>query len=260
MKTKVLLSTVIIALAPMSAASAQDEGGYFSVRGALTNMVNPTNDGALTSAFTTGQGGSIDAGTVVPAGTSLSWRSRTKTGYQFGAAAGWKFSNGFRAEGEFSFDRTGIMSHNTIRLGGGIIGGQDAGVLITGSDTLGVSVRELLTDGQGSIKTMTFMGNVLYDVYTDTAFTPYIGGGFGYLRAKANYMPSGIEIASDSNGGLAYQFIAGVDYKVSDNMSVFADYRYRRSDDVTVDLSLLPASIDIDNEMSSYSLGLRFNF
>lgn len=260
MKTKLLLSTAIFALAPLSAATAQDEGGYFSVRGALTNLVDPTNSGAFTSDFTTGQGGSIDAGTVVGTGTSINWRSRVKTGYQFGAAAGWRFGNGFRTEAELSFDRAGVTSHDSIQLGGSGIGGQDVGLLITGSDATGTRIRELLADGQGNIKSMALMGNLVYDIYTDTAITPYIGGGFGYIRAKANYTPSGVEVASDSNGGLAYQFIAGVNYKVSDEMSVFADYRYRRTDDITVDLSLVPASIDIDNKMSTVSLGLSFNF
>ncbi len=65
----------------------------------------------------------------------------------------------------------------------------------------------------------TVLGNLYFDIPTDTAFTPYVGAGLGYGWAS-------IDNASDKDG-VAYGLMAGVGIDLSENITIDAGYRFR---------------------------------
>ncbi|MDG1858895.1 MAG: outer membrane beta-barrel protein, partial [Emcibacteraceae bacterium] len=99
-----------------------------------------------------------------------------------------------------------------------------------------------------------------YDFMPEAEFTPYVGVGVGYADTTVVFAPSDVAVADSGNGGLAYQGILGGLYNVSENTSVFAEYRYFGRSKVRVDLSLLPGYLDTDNKAHLFNVGLRVNF
>jgi OOP family OmpA-OmpF porin len=147
-----------------------------------------------------------------------------------------------------------------VTVGGGAIGNEDAGVLVSGSGNLGVTVSALVADGRGHSDTWSFMGNAYFDFNPSGAVNPYVGGGLGYATTKVVFDPSGVAIASDRDGGLAYQGIVGVDVGPSDRWRIFGEYRYFGTSDVETGLSLLPGTLNVENESNQFNGGIRFHF
>ena len=80
----------------------------------------------------------------------------------------------------------------------------------------------------------TVLGNVYFDIPTETIMTPYLGAGLGYGW-------------TDSTDGAAFGLMAGVEVNLTENLSADIGYRYRQilSEDV------------YDHEALA---GLRFSF
>lgn len=241
-----------------SITTAQDS--YISVLGGLTTDSNSNNMGALTSDFTTGQGRSIPAGTVLPSGTSLAWKTKFESGTNFSLAYGMSYDSGLRGEVELKYLTKNIEMHNSILVGGGSIAGQDAGVLVTGSDALGVTVKDLIAAGTGKSSTWALMANAYYDVNLDMALTPYLGVGIGFADVNNTFAPSDVPVADAGGSTFAYQFIAGSSYDLGEEWSIFADYRYFATSKVETELSLLPGYLDVENENHTFNIGFRYKF
>jgi len=258
--TKTITLSLFGALLVSSAASAQEGRGYASVSGGLSSLQSSSNEGALNSAFTTGAGTTIPGGTTLASGTSLSWDTMFKNGYNIGIAAGYSYGNGFRGEAEIRYIRNSISSHSGVAVGGDAIGTEDAGVLITGSPNLGANVSTIVADGQGSNGTLAFMVNGYYDFMAGERFSPYVGVGVGYADTNIEFSPSAVPIADAGNGGFAYQGIVGATYNITEDMGIFADYRYFARDKVNLDLTLLPGSLEVENVAHLFNVGFRVNF
>lgn len=84
----------------------------------------------------------------------------------------------------------------------------------------------------------TVLGNLYFDIPTQTIFTPYVGAGLGYGWSDSN---------GDNRNGGAFAAMAGVEINLTDNLSADVGYRYRQifSEDV------------YDNEAL---VGLRYSF
>ena len=84
----------------------------------------------------------------------------------------------------------------------------------------------------------TVLGNLYFDIPTQTIFTPYVGAGLGYGWSDSH--------GSNQDGG-AFAAMAGVEISLTDNLSADVGYRYRQifSEDV------------YDNEAL---VGLRYSF
>ena len=65
----------------------------------------------------------------------------------------------------------------------------------------------------------TVLGNLYFDLPTDTAFTPYVGAGVGYGWTS-------VENGKDKDG-LAYGLMAGVGVDLTDSVAVDVGYRFR---------------------------------
>jgi opacity protein-like surface antigen len=140
--------------------------------------------------------------TVTPGNTPYS--VKTNTGYLIGGAVGLKWNDMLRTELELSHGSNNANSYN-------IKGGA-------------------FNPASGLISATYLLGNVWLDIPTQTAFTPYIGGGLGvgWATADVSYNGNISGYGSNASGGaLAYQVGAGVKYNVSQNIDLDIGYRFK---------------------------------
>ena len=134
---------------------------------------------------------------VIPGGKG---ELATDPGFGVTGALGYAWENGLRTEAELGYRRNGID-----KVSGGAYGTRFTG------------------DADGHISALSGMFNVLYDYDTKSAFTPYIGSGLGL----ANVTASSDRLHVDNNDVVfAYQFMGGVRYALTDNISLRTGYRY----------------------------------
>jgi OOP family OmpA-OmpF porin len=119
---------------------------------------------------------------------------------------GYAFGNGFRLEVEGSYRQNGLN---------------------------GLSGTTLPTTASGTIQNYGLMTNLLFDLDIGKPWLfPYIGGGVGYgwnRLSGARFSQTGTGFDSNgTEGGFAYQAIAGLSFPVSGvpGLSVTAEYRY----------------------------------
>lgn len=110
--------------------------------------------------------------------------------------------------------------------------------------------------GQGDTITLGAFGNGYYDFDTGTAFTPYIGAGFGVLRIDAEYESFGL---NDKDHVPAYQGMVGVSWHVTRQTALTLGYRYRAA---LTDPEFGAPAGDIETEYANHGahLGLRYRF
>ena len=92
-------------------------------------------------------------------------------------------------------------------------------------------------------------------------FHPYIGAGIGFARSEADISAAlsvnGVVVAaaadSDDDAGLAYQGFVGLDYDVTDQISLGVNFSY-----VRVDSTLFDVDIDFQNFVGMAVLGFKF--
>lgn len=256
-----LLTTAVgglAAAAAATAANAQMDGyrPYVSISGAASMQQDSDNSGAFTSDFVTGAG----AGITVPSGADLGWTTEFDGGYAVSGAIGAR-SGSWRGEVELAYQSSDVDTHSGVTAAGLALDTVDAGVLITGSPALGVTLGELVADGQGSIDSTFLMANAYYDFdLADFPLKPYVGAGLGAAQVEVDYSPSDVTIVDDDSSVFAYQAMAGVTYPLNDSFELFGGYRYRATADVEVDVALLPATLEIENDSHLFEVGVRFAF
>lgn len=123
-----------------------------------------------------------------------------ETGFAFGVAAGYTFSNNFRVEGELAYQQNNF------------------------STTRSYTDHQLLFEGT-NIHTLAGLINGYYDFKNSSKFTPYIGAGIGVGGIINKY-------TNDLGAAFAYQVGAGVDYSITDKITVGVKYRYTGLDSV----------------------------
>jgi opacity protein-like surface antigen len=69
-----------------------------------------------------------------------------------------------------------------------------------------------------------------------------------------------VPVASDRDGGFAYQAIGDLDFALRDKLRLFGEYRYLGTTAVKTELSLPPGFLDVDNKFHLIILGLRIHF
>lgn len=137
------------------------------------------------------------------------------------------------------------------------------------ADTVNFSGNGPAPEGNvsGDTSAIFLMGNILLDVPTtilNGRVTPYVGGGIGaaFVDNSIRYGP-GVNI-SDSDTAFAYQVIAGADFGVSQNLSVFVDGRYYQA--IGVDsvrrnpVGVSTGTVEDDLDGFSVLAGVRYTF
>lgn len=142
-------------------------------------------------------------------------------------ASGWYL----RGDGGWSWLNADDDGNSVFVLGGGV------GYQI--NDNLRTDLRgDWAGLGNSDSSFTTVLGNVYFDIPTDTIITPYLGAGLGYGWA---------ETTGGDDDGVAFGLMAGVEVNLTDNLSADVGYRYRQilSEDVYDHQALM---------------GLRFSF
>ncbi|MFZ0692759.1 MAG: outer membrane beta-barrel protein [Alphaproteobacteria bacterium] len=134
---------------------------------------------------------------IIPGGTG---ELASDPGFGVTGALGYAWENGLRTEAELGYRRNGID-----KVSGGAYGTRFTG------------------DVDGHISALSGMFNMLYDYDTKSAFTPYIGSGLGLANVTAASGPLHVD---DNDVVFAYQFMGGVRYALTDNISIRTGYRY----------------------------------
>ena len=164
------------------------------------------------------------------------------TGLLAGATLGYRMGS-FRAEAEYFYRGTtydDLDDSFTTRPSGTIQGGKEGELLTT-------------EGGVDDVLSHNFFANLYYDYRSDSKFTPYVGFGVGFSRVSLDfynrwsrhYDPNEIEtfpnnpelrqkLAGTTTIGRAklsdtlfgYQVLAGVDYQVSEPVSIGLKFRW----------------------------------
>ncbi|MEW5251399.1 outer membrane beta-barrel protein [Microbulbifer sp. 2201CG32-9] len=241
-------------------ALAQAEDFYLSGNIGYSDMDNVSTSGSFSSDFTTGPGTDIPAGTVLPAGTDVGLNTSVDSGSAIGFSLGWQ-TNQLRFEVEFARVQNDVESHRGVSASDIPLGGEDAGVLVSGApDNLGISVSELVASGQGEFRTDYLFLNVLYEFATDWVLNPYIGAGIGNAWVDVDYSPSGVAIIDDDDSVLAHQLMAGLDYELNQQLSFYGGLRWRQTDKVEVDADLFDAQFEVEVDSLIAEIGTRWLF
>mgnify|MGYP000350474857 CR=1 FL=1 len=166
-------------------------------------------------------------------------------GWLAGGAVGYEFGSGFRAEVEGMYRSNDL---DTVTLNG--------------------ICAAAACFGSGDISVASVMLNLLYDIDTGSALTPYFGGGIG-----AGYVDSDLAIAtadlSSSEWGLALQAIAGLSWAVTDEVELFSQYHYFTVLDTENSATLtdfpsggINTTVTFDDDYVAHSLffGARYHF
>lgn len=253
-----LLAASALALITAAGASAQS---YVSGSAGFSLLKDSDNVGALTREFTTGDGVAVPAGTVLASGTEIGWSTEFDNGLFLAGAYGYRFSEKLRGEFEISYVSNDVDGHADVTAGGGALGGADAAALITGSAPLGVTIADLVADGQGDVTTTAYALNLYYDFdFDDAPLDFYAGAGVGLADVSVDFSPSGVVIIDDSETVSLFQLMFGASFPLSDKTEAFGGYRYRMTGDVGTDSSLFPTSLDIENNSHVLEAGIRFHF
>lgn len=117
------------------------------------------------------------------------------------AVAGYRFGNGLRGEGEFSYRR------------------------LT-SDRLYNSAGDFAVDS--GIRSYAVMANLYYDFRNKTVITPYVGAGIGgaAVRFGTGRSDGSAYWTSDNDLSFAYQGMAGFEFRIADHTSLDFVYHH----------------------------------
>lgn len=254
-----LLKTIAaVAAFALTGLSAQAESWYVSGSIGFAQQNDSSNSGE-TGAFTTGNLG--DGSTLdVAAGTAYGWDTEFDSGAVFAGEVGRDLGNGFRVAAELAFSNADVDTHTNVTLAGGSIDAVDAAALAGAPDPLGVSVGDLVADGQGEISQTAVFANVYYHFGADSSFKPYLGAGLGFADVDVEYSPSGVGIIDDGETKLAYQIKAGATFDLQNQWEVFGEYAYRATEDIEVNNSLFPGILEIENQQNVFAIGARYKF
>lgn len=164
--------------------------------------------------------------------------ARTNTGYILGGALGYHFSDQIRAELELSHSSWTLNSYN--------------------------SAGKAFLPATGSISATYLLGNVWLDLPTNTAFTPYAGGGLGVGFTSADAIFNGGTHGYGpplSQPNFAFQVGGGLKYDLSENISLDLGYRFKGI--TNVHFGDTGGKYDYRNAnlfSHNIELGLTFNF
>jgi opacity protein-like surface antigen len=99
------------------------------------------------------------------------------------------------------------------------------------------------------LQSSSYMGNAIYHLPTGTPFEIYGGGGIGLVNTN-------IDNGAGAHGGsgvLGWQALGGVEYRASDQASIFAEYRYQNAHDVNAG-----GLTQVGNTSNNLSFGVKW--
>lgn len=237
MKKTLLLAGVACLFAAQ--AQAVELNPYVSLKGAFVDMENKAN---IDSAYTTPSNKIINNKIVDKGLSDNTWGVRAAYGVSTPLSYG-----GLRGEFELGWNDDASKS---------------------GSSAFKIKTP---VDINYNVETSIYsaMANVYYDLDTGTNFTPYVGAGLGYARVESTASVGEVGLKQKSSAdNLAWNVGLGVAYKVSDNLSLDAGYRYTDYGNVKDSYSKAATgfvgNFDVDSKSSitsqEFLVGARYSF
>lgn len=99
------------------------------------------------------------------------------------------------------------------------------------------------------LQSNSYMANLIYHLPTESAFEVYGGAGLGAINT--NIDDGGIHHGSSTV--LGWQLIGGVEYRVSDQASLFTEYRYQNAHNVNAG-----GLVGVGNTSNNLSFGVKW--
>ena len=129
-------------------------------------------------------------------------------GFSVGGFGGYRFGNGVRLEGEYTYRRA------------------DTDDLCAG----GTCISQTAASLNGHVDAHALMGNIWFEPRVGKSLLPYAGGGIGvgFVGYDGSVSLNGINLGSgsDTDTVFAYQAGVGLGYELFDHYVISADYRY----------------------------------
>ncbi|PIR39285.1 MAG: hypothetical protein COV35_01860 [Alphaproteobacteria bacterium CG11_big_fil_rev_8_21_14_0_20_39_49] len=112
------------------------------------------------------------------------------------------------------------------------------------------SELELSYSKDSDVHLYSGMGNIYFNAPLKGKFSPYVGAGFGIALVDAD----GVE----DNTSIAYQGMAGIDYKLNERGTIFGGYRYFATTDFSAVDSI--GTYDFKIQQHVIEVGYRYKF
>ena len=118
----------------------------------------------------------------------------------------------------------------------------------------------------GELQTFTGMANLYWEFvdFPTGRLKPYIGGGVGFTSVSSDFRlasdPSSLDDSTESNSSFAYQWMAGVNYKVSNHLDLYGEYRFLDVESFGISSDRDELSDDFGYSANSIGVGLRWKF
>ena len=234
-----LLAGVATGLITTSAAGQQTQGWYVGPQAGWTHLNDPDSDIPCT-VFASSE--FCRRGQIV----GDVFRANMKEGFGAGLAAGYEGVGwaGLRLEAEITVRNNGISSVT-----------DTSGPLFPPGTTF---------PAKGSITSIAFMTNAVYDFMPESVWTPYLGVGVGAARISiGDAGPAGTGINVDAKDWqFAYQGIAGIKYAFNPRWTASLDYRYFATTDPKFSTNITGSTISAKTQYSTHNvfLGIAYHF
>jgi len=121
-----------------------------------------------------------------------------------------------------------------------------------------------LPGSTGTVDVNSYLINAAYHFNADGVVSPYLGVGLGMTDVEFdNFGVAPVpQVLQDNDSVFTYQLFAGIEARFSNGWRLFADYRLRTADGLSVTVSPAAGSVgsEIDLETESVSVGARYRF
>lgn len=112
----------------------------------------------------------------------------------------------------------------------------------------------------GDFKATSYMGNVFYDINTNTSVLPYLGAGIGWSSISLD-SSSGLGNTSDSDSVFSWQVLTGISYLPVSIPYTMLNLGYRFHADEDAEFGTSTGTVSIDGVYShSLEAGMKFRF
>lgn len=109
----------------------------------------------------------------------------------------------------------------------------------------------------GDLTSVAVMANGWFNFGTGTPFTPYVGGGLGFVFIETDGVSiGGVAFPDDDDTVFGGQFGGGVAYAVTPQLDLTLDYRFL----ITSDASLKKLQVDAEYMNHSFRAGVKYRF
>jgi outer membrane protein W len=117
-------------------------------------------------------------------------------------------------------------------------------------------------DGDFASNIFFVNGRYTFDPFAQTNLRPYIGGGLGYVEEiDVDLKSGGVERSYSKNSEMAYQFMAGITYPLTEKIDLDAGLRYVRVDNIKLKRESGSGELrNVDYDPLSLAVGLSYKF